>query len=193
MVRFATVNFVFLLMIVKFLTRQSFIQLTMDFYMRSRKHFSLQVTFLYCNCSAVLCTRPEFLKVLNLESIDLLTVKLQFDGQVRLYSHILHASWSFQACILYNFPKILWKSGYWLNCTCPYFATPTTAALKHRPFALLSPSIWSSCMLEPSSLSIQILFAGLLMLRSLFNFPTISYCISQKKGLKKNKKVLFFN
>ncbi|KAI5647787.1 hypothetical protein M9H77_33792 [Catharanthus roseus] len=34
--------------------------------------------------SAVLCTRPEFLKVLNLESIDLLTVKLQLDGKVKI-------------------------------------------------------------------------------------------------------------
>ncbi|KAL3514975.1 hypothetical protein ACH5RR_021877 [Cinchona calisaya] len=34
--------------------------------------------------SAALCTREEFLKVLNLESIDLLTVKLQLDGQVSI-------------------------------------------------------------------------------------------------------------
>lgn len=34
--------------------------------------------------SAVLCTRKEFLKVLKLESIDLLTVKLEFDGKVNI-------------------------------------------------------------------------------------------------------------
>lgn len=54
--------------------------------MHIKEHVSFLVNPDLVLCSAVLSTREEFLKILNLGSIDVLTVKLWLDKQVMIES-----------------------------------------------------------------------------------------------------------
>ncbi|KZV39341.1 hypothetical protein F511_17533 [Dorcoceras hygrometricum] len=53
-----------------------------------------QFVFTYCDVyfSAVLCAREDFLRILNLKGIDLLTVKIQLDRKEKAYVTGLEAA-----------------------------------------------------------------------------------------------------